>query len=78
MERNLFKKIKNKRNNISYCINQNFLLRNCLYAINLTKNWIEKYDCLECIEDNKLIYNYEADINFCQNAKDAKKSMVKY
>ena len=78
MERNLFTKIKNKRNNISYCINQNDLLRNCSYAINLTKNGIEKYDCLECINDNKLIYNYEADIHYCQYFLDAKKCMVKY
>ena len=78
MERNLFTKVRNERNNISYCINQNDLLRNCSYAINLTKNGIEKYDCLECIDDNKLIYNYEADIHYCQYVKETKRCMVKY
>ena len=78
MESDLFTRIINKRNNISYCINQNDLLRNCSYAINLTKNGIEKYDCLECINDNKLIYNYEADIHYCQYSNETKKCMVKY
>ena len=73
-----FTKITNKRNNVSYCANQNELLRNCTNAINKTKEGIEKYDCLKCTDDNILIYDSYKDINYCQYDKKVKKCMVKY
>ena len=75
---NEFTKIINKRNNMSFCVYQNELLRNCSEAINNTKDGIEKYDCIKCIDNNKLVYNYENNIKYCQYFQIIQKCMVKY
>ena len=77
-EVNEFTKIINKRNNMSFCVYQNELLRNCSEAINNTKDGIEKYDCIKCIDNNILVYNYENNIKYCQYFQIIQKCMVKY
>ena len=77
-----YTRIINKRNNVSFCIYQyreDELLENCTEAVDVTKDGIEKYDCLKCIDDeNKLIYDFDAKINYCKYGNVAKKCMVKY
>ena len=79
--RNVFTRIINKRNNVAFCIYQykkGEYLENCTEATNNTKDGIEKYDCLKCFDENKNIYNSDADIHYCQYANVAKKCMVQY
>ena len=79
--RDEYTKIINKRNNVSFCIYQyqkEEYLENCTEALNITKDGVEKYDCLKCFEENKLIYDSEADIHYCKYANIEKKCMVKY
>jgi len=56
----------------------NNLLENCTEAINKTKDGIEKYDCLKCMDENNLVYNPELEINYCLYANIATKFMIKY
>jgi len=78
-----FVKVKNERNNVEICVSQDSIyfknfLRNCSEAINKTKDGIEKYDCLKCIDENNLIYNPDLKINYCVYAHIANKCMIKY
>ena len=41
-------------------------MENCTEAINKTVENDTKYDCQKCIDDNKLIYESEEDLNYCE------------
>ena len=76
-----FTRIINEKNNINVCViqkNQKNIFENCTEAINKTKDGTEKYDCLKCSIDNKLIYDSNANIHYCQYVLTTKKCMVKY
>ena len=73
-----YTRLINPRNNISFCTNQNEdLFENCSVAINKTENGIQKYDCVQCITNNHLIYDYDSDIHYCKYANN-EKCMIKY
>ena len=79
LKRVYYIRIINERNNVSICYYQSKInFYNCTEAINKTKNGIIKYDCLKCSKDNKLVYNIEADIHYCQYIHITTKCMVKY
>jgi hypothetical protein len=63
---------------VSICIYQNEKLSNCTEAINKTRDGIEKYDCLKCFDENKLVYDEDADIHYCQYINTVNKCMVRY
>ena len=74
-----YTRIINERNNVAVCINQREdILENCTEAINKTRDGVVKYDCVKCIEENKLVYDSEFDIHHCEYANIIKKCMVKY
>ena len=75
---NYYTRIINPRNNASFCIYQKEELENCTEALNITKDRIEKYDCLKCCDENKLVYDYDTNVHYCQYKNTAKKCMVKY
>ena len=78
-DREISIKIINPRNNVSSCIiRKKEFLKNCIEAINKTKDGIEKYDCLKCYGDTKLKYDKKTKIHYCENNNMAKKCMVKY
>ena len=53
-------------------------LQNCTEAINQTKDGIEKYDCLKCYGDTKLVYDKNTKIHYCEYNNIPKQCMVKY
>ena len=75
-----FTLIINKRNNVSFCIQQyqKKELENCSEAINMTWDGNEKYDCLSCSYENKLLYDFNSNIHYCLYENIAKNCMVKY
>ena len=77
-EENKYTKIINNRNKLEYCITQDNELKYCIEAIKKAKDGIEKYDCIKCFGDNKLIYNKETDLHYCEKNIKHKNCMVKY
>ena len=80
-DKNIFTKIINQNNNLSFCFyHEYYNLYNCTEAINRTINGNEKYDCVKCAKNNNLMYNEEKDVHYCQfiNYTEPKKCMVNY
>ena len=75
---NYFSRIITERNNVSICFYQNKKFSNCTEAINKTRDGIEKYDCLKCSDENKLVYDEDTGIHYCQYINTVKKCMVRY
>ena len=63
---------------MSICVYQNKKLSDCLEAINKTRDGVEKYDCLKCSEGNKLVYDEDTGIHYCQYINIINKCMVRY
>ena len=77
----IFTKIINPNNNLSFCFYQNYYqLYNCTEAINRTINGNKKFDCIKCTKNNILMYNEKKDVHYCQfiNYTEPKKCMVNY
>ena len=63
---NTFIKVINN-NEQEFCSYQSWIkLENCTEAINKTNDFIQKYDCQKCLEDNKLAYDSKKEINYCE------------
>ena len=74
-----FTNIITEKNNVSYCVFQSKTkLYDCLEAIIKTKNGTEKYDCIKCNKNYKLIYNKDDEIHYCQYDNTYNKCKVKY
>ena len=55
-----------------------YIFKNCTEATSKTSDGLEQYDCLKCYEDNKLLFNPETGIHYCQYEHKANICMVKY
>ena len=60
------KLIENINNNSSICIRPNKDLENCTEAIYIISKGKEIYNCTKCLKDNRLIFNNELNIYYCE------------
>lgn len=72
---NDFTRIINPRNNVSFFISQKDELENYIKVINISKNSLVKYDCLKFYDENKLVYDYDSEMHYCQYKYTPKKCM---